>query len=80
MSYFNFYQEAFLTPGNSPFKALSRKHILQIPNNLMYPLVLPQSAQRLTLRVLYFCFFPNFTIVDVLDINLFCPSLLTHII
>lgn len=68
MSYINYYQDAFFTPGNSPFNALSLKQILQIPKSLIKPLVLPHNAQRLTSRVLNFCFFPSFTIVDFFDI------------
>jgi hypothetical protein len=41
------YQLDFTTPGNLPFEAKSRKHILQTPNFLIYALARPQIGHRL---------------------------------
>jgi hypothetical protein len=45
--YPNGYQLALITPGSSPFRAMFRKQIRQIPNFLMNALGRPQSGQRL---------------------------------
>ena len=37
-----FYQLDLITPGSSPFKAILRKHMRQIPNFLKKALGLPQ--------------------------------------
>jgi hypothetical protein len=40
------YQLDLVTPGISPWSAISRKQIRQIPNFLMYALERPQRLQR----------------------------------
>jgi len=57
-----FYHEDFLTPGISPWFAISLKHIRQSLNFLIYPLFLPQQKQRRTIRLLYFGFFNDLAI------------------
>lgn len=46
-----FHQLAFLTPGISPLRAISRKHILHKPKSLIYPLFFPQRKHRLRIRL-----------------------------
>ena len=48
------YQLAFLIPGSMPVRAISLKHILHRPANLMYARGRPQRLQRLYSRTLYF--------------------------
>ena len=64
------YQLAFVTPGISPFRAISLKQIRQRPNFLKYPSGRPQLKQRLYPRVLNFGFLFAFTISDFLAIKL----------
>jgi hypothetical protein len=51
---FSTYQLDFVTPGNCPKPALILKQMRQMPNFLMYPLDLPQIAQRFRCRTLNF--------------------------
>jgi len=62
------YQLDFLIPGISPLFANSLKQILQIPNFLMYPLLLPHLKQRRTRRVENLGGFNDFAISDFLAI------------
>jgi len=48
------YQLDLVTPGNCPKPALILKQIRQIPNLRIYPLDLPQIAQRFLCRTLNF--------------------------
>jgi hypothetical protein len=64
------YQLLFFTPGISPLLANSLKHILQRPNFLIKPLLLPHLKQRLIILVENFGFFFAFAICDVFAIFL----------
>jgi len=66
-----FYQLDFVTPGISPLLANSLKQILQRPNALINPLLLPHLKQRLTIREENFGFLFTLAICDVFAI-LFC--------
>lgn len=48
------YQLALVTPGISPRRANSRKHMRQIPNFRIYARLRPHLKQRLYARVLNF--------------------------
>ena len=55
-------------PGISPLLANSLKQILQRPNFLINPLLLPHLKQRLAILVLNFGFFFDFAICPVVAI------------
>jgi len=60
-----FYQLDFLIPGISPLLANSRKQILQRPNFLIKPCLLPHLKQRLCFLEGNFGFFFAFASCDV---------------
>src|SRR3989344_4474548 len=63
-----FYQLDFLTPGNWPALANSRKCILHKPKLLMYPPFLPHIKHLLTIRLEYLGFLFDLAIVDFFGI------------
>src|SRR3989344_7413978 len=65
-----YYQLDLVTPGISPLLANSLKHILQRPNFLIKPCLLPHLKQRLCSRVENFGFICAFASCDVLAIML----------
>jgi hypothetical protein len=56
------YQLDFVTPGNRPTDANSRKQMRHTPNFRMYDRLRPHSLQRLTCRTSYFAGLDAFTI------------------
>src|SRR3989338_6605266 len=68
--YSRFHQLDFLTPGISPLLANSLKQILQSPNFLIKPCLLPHLKQRLCRREENFGFIFAFASCDVLAIML----------
>lgn len=55
------YQDDFFTPIIFPSRANSLKHILQIPNGLMYPFTFPHKSHLLYVRVGNLIFLPAAT-------------------
>jgi len=60
-----------VTPGISPLLASSLKQILQSPNFLIYPLLLPHLKHLLIILEENFGFFIAFAICDVFAMKIF---------
>src|SRR5689334_4298110 len=72
----HFYQLDFVTPGNSPRSARSRKQIRHRPNLRIYARGRPQTLQRLCCCTLKRGLRCDFTIIDTFAIK--NPRLVTH--